>query len=295
MTDLALSGTGLCKVFGPDDRILEGVDLEVREGEILLLMGPNGVGKTVLLSCLAGSELPTEGEIEVFGESPQAAAGDTLGFLLQDSVAVETLTGRENVDFYGRVHPRFTDRWETYVEDLGIADDLGKLVEAYSEGMKRKLEFSLTMSADVPLYLLDEPTAGVDLTNVQRFHDVILERNGAGATVVLSSHRPIDASLADRIAFIPDGTISTAGTPGELLESVPPVVRVSGRSAIRTAETYVVDGELFPLGGEARGFLAADSDLEALRAAIEGDGHARVTEVEPNYTDLFNYYVHIQP
>ncbi|SDR28497.1 ABC transporter ATP-binding protein [Natronobacterium texcoconense] len=301
MSDVALRSRDVRKEFGSDerDRVLEGATLDVREGEILLLMGPNGVGKTVLLSCFAGSERPTEGEIEVFGRRPQAVAGDHLGFLLQDSVAVETLTGRENVDFYAGLQPNFTDRWETYVDDLGIADDLDKLVENYSEGMKRKLEFALTMSTDVPLYLLDEPTAGVDLTNVQRFHDVLLERHEANpkTTTVVSSHRPMDANVADRIAFMPDGTITAVGTPEELLERVPTVVRVTGREAMRVAEEYVADGQLFPLGGEARGFLEA-CDVETVRQAVaESDrtdrGHAAVTPVEPNYTDLFNFSVHV--
>ena len=297
MSDIAIASRGVRKAFGPDDRILEGADLEVDTGEILLLMGPNGVGKTVLLSCLAGSERPTAGTVEVFGEPAHERDGGDVGFLLQNSVAVDTLTGRENVRFYAGVHPTFTDRWQRYVAELGIEDDLGKLVKHYSEGMKRKLEFSLTLSGESSIYLLDEPTAGVDLTNIQRFHDVILEQYERGKTFVISSHRPMDATIADRIAFMPDGTISAVGRPEDLLEGVPRVVRVAGREAMTAAQEYVVGGQLFPLGGEARGFLADEHTIANLEAAIadrDGTQHAAVTTVEPNYTDLFNYYVHVR-
>ncbi len=291
MTRAALQATALRKDYGDDD-IVEGADLTVREGEILVLMGPNGVGKTVLLSCLAGSERPTEGSVEVFGEPVATDDGENLTFLLQDTMAVETLTGGENVEFYSRLHHRFTDRWEEYAETLGIDDALGKAVKHYSEGMKRKLELSLTMSVDVPVYVLDEPTAGVDLTNIQRFHDIILEQYEAGKTFVVSSHRPMDADLADRIAFMPDGTISTVGTPAELMTAVPPVVRVTGTDAMGVAAEFVVDGQLFPLGGEARGFLKPDHSIGDLTAGLDGT-EATVEEIDPTYTDMFNYHVHV--
>ena len=290
MSDAVLRSHGLEKEFGADS-VVKGADLEVREGEILLLMGPNGVGKTVLLSCLAGSQAPTEGSVEVFDRPVAEDGGDSLNFLLQDSMAIETLTGRENVDFYSRLHHAFTDRWSEYADRLELTGDLDKLVKHYSEGMKRKLELALTMSVDVPVYLLDEPTAGVDLTNIQRFHDIILEQYDEGKTFLVSSHRPMDANIADRIAFMPDGTVSTVGTPEELMDAVPPVVRITGSDAIREAESLVVGEQLFPLGGEARGFLREDLTVEDVTDALSEDS---VERIEPTYTDLFNYYVHVR-
>ena len=292
---VALEARGLRKEFGAEG-IVDGVDLAVEENEILLLMGPNGVGKTVLLSCLAGSERPTEGEVAIFGEPAGDRPGEHVGFLAQETMAIETLTGRENVAFYERLHPAFTDRWERYLADLDVIDDLDKLVEHYSGGMQRKLELALTASMDVPIYLLDEPTAGVDLSMIQRFHDIILERAADGATFVVSSHNPMDADLADRIAFMPDGTITAVGTPDELMGAVPQVVRVTGTEAFDTATEYVVDGELFPLGGEARGFLADGISVADVRAAVADAGHdgASVEAIEPTYADLFNYHVHVR-
>lgn len=290
----AIEARSLKKDFGADG-IVDGVNLAVEENEILLLMGPNGVGKTVLLSCLAGSERPTEGEVDIFGEPANDRPGDHVAFLAQETMAIETLTGRENVAFYELLHPTFTDRWERYLTDLGLAEDLDKLVEHYSGGMKRKLELALTASMDVPIYLLDEPTAGVDLSMIQRFHDIIIERADAGATFVISSHNPMDADLADRIAFMPDGTITAVGTPQKLMAAVPQVVRVTGTEAFDTASEFVVDNELFPLGGEARGFLADGQSIEDVRHAVDTAGYdtASVEGIDPTDADLFNYYVHV--
>lgn len=291
--DPAVRARGIEKSFGSDG-VLDGVDLDVRENEILVLLGPNGVGKTVLLECLAGSTTPTSGEVGLFGRPAAEDDGECLSFLLQDTMAVETLTGEENVGFYRRMHPGFTDRWGAYLDRLELTDDLDKAVEDYSAGMVRKLELSLTMSVDAPLYLLDEPTAGVDLSMIQRFHDIILDRYESGATFVITSHRPLDAELADRIAFMRDGAITAVGQPGELMRSVPPVLRVTGSSAMAAAEEYVRAGQLFRTGAAARGFIGVGATVDDVREAVDTEAEGvRVERDEPTYTDLFNYHVHV--
>ncbi|WP_204374410.1 ATP-binding cassette domain-containing protein [Halolamina pelagica] len=175
----AVEARNVRKRFG-DDGVLDGVDLTVRENEALLLMGPNGTGKTVLLSCLAGSVEPTDGEIRLFGDPVGADGGRGLSLLLQGGASVDSLSGRETAEFYSSLHPEFTDRWRDLVETFGLAADLGKRTKHYSEGMKRKLELALALAVDTPLYFLDEPTAGVDLSMVQTFHRAIRERVEAG-------------------------------------------------------------------------------------------------------------------
>jgi len=289
----AIRATRIEKSFGAEG-VLDRINLSVADNEILVLLGPNGVGKTVLLECLAGSSQPTSGDVEVFGRDVTADGGRSVSFLLQDTMAIETLTGRENVDFYRRMHPHFTDRWEVYLDRLDLSDALEKAVENYSAGMTRKLELALTMSVDAPLYLLDEPTAGVDLSMIQRFHDIILDRYDEGATFVITSHRPLDAELADRLAFMRDGTVTAVGTPAELMDAVPPVIRISGSAAMRAVETYVRDGRLFRTGATARGFLKEDVGIEDLEAAVDTDVEGvRIERDDPTYTDLFNFYVHV--
>jgi len=291
MSTPALRSKNVTKSFKNGDTILTGTDLTVDAGEILLLMGPNGVGKTVLLSCFAGSEQPTTGSVEIFGTPATAGGTKQLSFMLQDSMLEEKLSGRENLNFYRGVQSRFTNRWESYVDRLGLANEFEKLVENYSEGMKRKLEFSLAMSSEVPLYLLDEPTAGVDLTNVQRFHDIILDEHDQGKTFVISSHRPIDINIADRIAFVPDGTVQTVGTPEILRQELPTVITVRGRETIEQVKPELLGAQFFPVGGEARGFLDEGTSIETIQESV---GDSLVESTEPTHADLFNYYIHVE-
>lgn len=296
MSDVALRATGLRKAFGTDG-VFEDVDLELRAGETLLLLGPNGVGKTVLLSCLAGSERASAGDVSVFDTPVAEDCGNSYAILLQDSMAVDTLSGSENVAFYADLHPKFTDRWERYLDALELTEDLDRRVKHYSGGMRRKLELALVLSLDVPVYLLDEPTAGVDRSMVRRFHDLIHERQRDGASMVVTSHRAMDADLADRVAFMPDGGLSAIGTPEELMDEVPTVVRVTGLDLLDVAESHVLGNRVFPLGGEARGFLPPDTSLDEFRDRLAEAGHTdpALEAIEPTYTDLFNYYVHVRP
>lgn len=289
MAETIIEAKNVRKEFGSDDQILESVDLEVRDNEILVLMGENGVGKTVLLSCLAGGERLSDGQVDVFGE-PATADETNVGFLLQEAMGIDGLTGRENIDFYSRIYPDLTDRWREYVEEFDITDDLDKVVKNYSAGMQRKVELSICLSMEEPVYLLDEPTAGLDLSVIQTFHSMVRDLHERGRTFVIASHLPSDAEIADRIAFLRAGRISVTGTPDELLDSLPPVVRANDRGTATKLGEYVREGELFDDGGETRGFLREDASVEAINDELGADA---VETVDPTYTDMFNYYVHL--
>lgn len=296
MSTSAIRAENVRKRFGTDDQILQAASLAVEENEILVLMGPNGVGKTVFLSCLAGSEPPSAGAVEVLGKPITGGRAD-VSFLLQEAMAVDALTGRENISFYAGLHPRFTDRWQGYIERFEIADDLDKLVKHYSGGMQRKLELAICLSIDAPVYLLDEPTTGLDLSVIQAVHRTIRELRAEGATVVLSSHLPVDTELADRIAFLRDGAIIVEDSPTELMTSLPSVVQATGVNAIDALAEHVLGGRLFEDGGKARGFLRDGVTVGDIEPGI-GDGSAavesrQVVKREPTYTDLFNYYAHL--
>lgn len=281
MKQPCIEATGLEKSFD-DELVLTGVNLSVRSGELLAVMGPNGVGKSVLFSCLAGSEIPTHGSITVLDE-PATDRSDTTSFLLQDALCLERLTGRENIRFYSQLHPMFTDAWQEYVEVLGLVDDLDKRVEQYSGGMKRKLELTIALSIDVPIYLLDEPTAALDLTVIQEVHRLLREKQDEGKTIVISSHSPMDADIADRIAFVADGRVVAMGEPDELFDAVPPVLETTVTNADALTSVAVGD-QLFPSDGGVRAFSPPDEPIPT--ADMEA-----VTRLDrPTYTDLFNYY-----
>lgn len=275
------------KAFG-NDGVLDGVDLEIGPGETTVLMGPNGSGKTVLLSCLAGGLHSDEGTIDVLGDAP-ADARDRLSFLQQDALAIPNLSGRQTARFYADLHPRSTGRWRDLLERFDL-DALDRQVRDYSGGMTRKLELAVTLDPDVPVYLLDEPTTDLDMNAVDTLHAILRERVDDGNTVVLASHLPGDARSADRLVFLVGGEIVADGSPEGLLAEVPPVVRFRGSTPPRVAEEYLRRGRTFERGEVAVGFLEPDATRDAVADAT---GTGSVEQVEPTYADLFNYHVHV--
>jgi len=289
MSDAIVTATGVEKRFD-DQPVLTGIDLELRPGEIVLLMGPNGVGKSVFMSCLASSTAPDAGEIELFdGLTPDRASAES-SVMLQGTMTDPDLTGRENLQFYEELHPRGTDEWEALAERLEIESDLDRLVREYSGGMERKVEIASALAADVPLYLLDEPTAELDLATIQTLHDLLLARRDEGKAFLVTSHTPLDARIADRIAFVRDGRVVADGEPEALLDDLPRVVRVRGGVP---DEERLLGERAFRRGDEVRGFLPAEEDVDAIAASLDGD--ARVEIDPPSYTDLFNYHTYVAP
>jgi ABC-type multidrug transport system ATPase subunit len=285
---------GVTKAF-EGTTVLDGVELDVAENELTLLMGPNGAGKTILLSCIAGGLFPTAGEISVYGDAP-ADARHQHAFMLQGELALPALTGRENLAFYRDLHPRTTDRWRELTETFDLADDLDRQVRNYSGGMERKLELAISFTADVPLYLLDEPTAELDLTAINQLHRLLQDELDRGKTVLMTSHTPMDAEIADRIAFVQHGTVVAEGRPDDLLSRVPDVLRVAGGRRIGSLEAFVHDGRFFESGQDRRGFLQAGVTAEEARTAVDrAADRDRVTRESPSYADMFNYYTRVRP
>ncbi|MCO8244338.1 MULTISPECIES: ABC transporter ATP-binding protein [unclassified Haladaptatus] len=283
MTEAAISVRDLKKSFD-GATVLDGIDLDIPAGEVTLLMGENGSGKTILLSCLADGLHPTSGSISVFGSSADDTRSN-MSFMLQGGLLFSELSGRSNGEFYADLHPHGTDDWEKIAERFDIADSLDDPVNDYSGGMVRKLELAITFGVDVPLYLLDEPTAELDLSAIDLVHALIEERRRDGHTIVLSSHTPADIQIADRIAFVRDGKIAATGSPEDLLETVPRVALARTRTVAESLREYVVEDQMFQSHEGRRGFIDGEMD----EATLPDD----VSIAEPSWTDLFNYYAHI--
>lgn len=288
-----VAASELRKSFNEGQEVLKSVDLEVEPNETLVILGPNGSGKTVLLACLAGGLHPDAGEVSVFGAEP-AKAADQLTFLLQGSLAIPELSGRETLEFYADLHPQATDAWQDIIDRFDLTDDLDRRVREYSGGMIRKLELASVLSVDVPLYLLDEPTVELDMTTVDEFHAMIEERMTGDRTVIMSSHLPRDARAADRLALMRGGEILTTGAPEELLQAVPKVVTVSGRVKNREElKSQLLAGRLFDRDGEQCGFLPPNKRIDELHDVVSKS--SEIFTREPSYADLFNYHVHVDP
>lgn len=286
MSKTVIETSGIRKTFDDTD-ILDGIDIDIYADETTVLMGPNGSGKTILLSCLAGGLHPSAGEITVFGKPPTEARTE-MNFMLQGGLALPELSGRENIEFYTDLHPKATDNWREITEQVELTGELDKKVRDYSGGMIRKLELAIAMSVDVPLYLLDEPVAELDLTTIDQFHALIRSERDRGKTVVISSHTPADMKIADRIVFIQGGRVVMDGDPNTLFGEVPPVVKVVGQD-IETVREHIRAERFFESDTARRGFLAEETDI----TTVEGLGNVQIED--PTWTDLFNYYVHVAP
>jgi len=288
---VTIEARGVSKSFG-EGSVLIDVDLEIESGETTVLLGPNGSGKTILLSCLAGGLHPDEGAIRIDGEPP-ADRRDRLSFLQQDALAIPNLSARECAQFYADLHPRANGAWTDLLDRFELEERDRRLRDC-SGGMRRKLELAVTLAPEVPIYLLDEPTTELDMTAVDTFRSAIRERAEEGAAVVLASHLPGDARAADRLVFVVDGRIVADGTPAELLAAVPDVVRFSGAGGPgQAARDHLVGGRAFERGEVVVGFLASDSQIEDVEAAMEIGGGSAVELDDPTYADLFNYHAHV--
>ncbi|MEL6107503.1 MAG: ABC transporter ATP-binding protein [Planctomycetota bacterium] len=202
---------------------LRGVNFELRRGERLAFLGPNGASKTTLIRALAGRSRPTAGKIEVFGQ-PIGAAGvrDALGLVPQDIALYGDLTTRENLLAFGRFHgiPRreLRKRVDWALKWTGLHDRANHLVAGFSGGMKRRVNLACGVLHRPQIILLDEPTVGVDPQSRQRIFTMLDELNQDGAAILLTTHHLDEAEQrSDRIVILDKGQVIADGTIDQLV------------------------------------------------------------------------------
>ena len=226
-TELAVTATGLVKTFG-DLRAVDGIDLEVRRGEVFGVLGPNGAGKTTTLQMLA-TLLPMDGgTAEIFGVDVQKnphVIRQLVGVTGQYASVDENLTARENLWLFGRLLGISSKQAKATAEDLlgrfGLEDAADKRISQYSGGMRRRLDLAASLIARPPLIFLDEPTTGLDPRTRGQMWETIRELVRNGCTVLLTTQYLDEADqLADRIAVIDRGQKVAEGTSDQLKSQV---------------------------------------------------------------------------
>jgi ABC-2 type transport system ATP-binding protein len=225
--DLAVRGTGLVKQFG-DHRAVDGIDLEVRRGEVFGVLGPNGAGKTTMLRMLATLLRIDGGRAEVFGHDVAAephAVRRLLGVTGQYASVDENLTATENLWLFARLQGMSrTDartRGAELLEQFDLTEAATKPISAFSGGMRRRLDLAASLLTSPPLIFLDEPTTGLDPRTRGQMWATIRDLVRSGCTVLLTTQYLDEADqLADRIAVIDRGRKVAEGTADQLKSSV---------------------------------------------------------------------------
>jgi heme exporter protein A len=204
-----LQAEGIQRRFGAA-RVLRGVDLTVRAGELQVIAGPNGAGKTTLLRILAGLSRPSSGKVRVFGHSLREHPEHRreLGLLSHASILYDDLTPRENLVFTGRLY--HLESPETAADEalaaVGLSHRAGDPVRRLSRGMVQRVAIARALLHQPRVLLLDEPFTGLDVPSTVRVLEVLRGQLAAGRALILVTHNLAEVwSLATRISVLVRG------------------------------------------------------------------------------------------
>jgi ABC-2 type transport system ATP-binding protein len=262
--------TGLRKSFG-DEVVLDGIDLEVREGTVFALLGPNGAGKTTMVQILSTLIRADAGQVRVAGHDlardPEGVRA-AIGVTGQYSAVDKLLTGEENLLLMADLHhldrARARERAARLLSQFDLADAARKMAVAYSGGMQRRLDLAMTLMGEPRLIFLDEPTAGLDPRSRRTMWHIVRELAGGGVTIFLTTQYLEEADqLADHIALLDHGRIIAQGTAPELKRLVP-----GGHIELRFDDAA-------GLASAALALQARTADEEELTLQIPSDGSVR--------------------
>jgi ABC-2 type transport system ATP-binding protein len=278
---------GLTKSFG---RFLavDGVDLDVREGDRYGFLGPNGSGKTTVIRMLLGLVYATSGEIEVLGERMPARAGRVLpqvGALIEGPSAYPHLSGRANLNLIDAAGPggRRTRkaRIAAALDQVGLGGIDNRAVGKYSLGMRQRLGLAGALLRAPRLLILDEPANGLDPRGIRELRDLLAGLSAAGTTIFLSSHQLSEVEqLCSRVGVVDRGRLVLQD---DLARLQAPTGRVVVRSPEPGRVAAALDGEVARRDRDT--LVVTAPDAAALNARLVGAG-IPVSEISPERRSL---------
>ncbi len=266
-TSAAIAATGLRKSFG-GHVVLDGIDLDVAEGTIFSLLGPNGSGKTTTVQILSTLIAADGGEARVAGHDlarEPAGVRAAIGVTGQFSAVDNLLTGEENLILMADLHHLGRRDGRRRAADLldrfDLVDAAKKTPATYSGGMRRRLDLAMTLVGDPRIIFLDEPTAGLDPRSRRTMWQIIRDLVAGGVTIFLTTQYLEEADqLADRIAVLDHGKLVAEGTADELKRRIP-----GGHISLHFADARGLAAAAHTLGAVSR-------DDDALTLQVPSDG-----------------------
>jgi ABC-2 type transport system ATP-binding protein len=286
--DAVVSCRQVHKAFGTT-RALDGLDLEVRPGEVHGFLGPNGSGKSVTLRIVLGLLRADRGAVTLFGTDPwqrAVALHRRLAYVPGETNLWPNLTGGEVIDVLGDLRggldPR---RRDEFTERFGL--DPTKRARTYSKGNRQKVALVAALASDAELLVLDEPTSGLDPLMEALFQECILEVKDAGRTVLLSSHILAEVErLCDRVTIIREGRTIQSGTLRELRHLTRTSISVETREPADSLAALAGVHDLVLTDGHVA--LSVDSDeLESVVSHLAGLGVRSLVSQPPTLEELF--------
>ncbi len=215
--------------------VLKGVDFEVNPGEIFVIVGPSGSGKSVLLKQLIGLEIPDQGQVLINGQpvqSPEITTHYRVAMVFQSGALLTSMTVGENVGFYlAEHHLKSPGEIAAIVskdlEQVGLQGSESKMPDELSGGMRKRVAIARALAAEPQLIFYDEPTSELDpISSVNIVEDIVKLNLRIHATTIIVSHdRDLAFGIASRIAMLEDGRIIAIGKPDEIKRSADPRVQ----------------------------------------------------------------------
>jgi Cu-processing system ATP-binding protein len=303
--DKAIELTGVVKRYG-DKTVVRDVDLFVRSGERMVLIGHNGAGKTTLMKLMLGLTRPSAGQVRVLGSNPATAPAAqrlVIGYLPESFAFHSAMKGREVLAFYARLKGVAAAECRSILARVGLDQAADRRVSTWSKGMRQRLGLAQAMLGEPRLLFLDEPTSGLDPSLRRQFYDLIDALTLSGATSLTSSHSLNEVEArADRIAIMKSGSIVACGTLAELSRQsgLPIVVRlrvVAGHTA-GVAERLAPMGEIHHVNDHDIDLSCLGTSKMALFRHIAGLGEVIVDMdvLPPRLDDIYNHYMeNVQP
>ena len=295
--------SGLVKRYGRL-RAVDGIDLDVRAGDVYGFLGANGSGKTTTVRMLLGLVLPTSGEVQLLGEPMPKAARRVLprvGSLIEGPAHYGHLSGRANLALMDAAGPGGSRRTrkariDTVLEQVGLSGVGRRPVRAYSLGMRQRLGLAAALLRRPELLVLDEPTNGLDPQGIHEIRDLLLDLHRGGTTVFLSSHLLAEVEqLCTRVGVLDRGRLvlqdqlaTLTAPPGATVVETPEPARVraaldgrvldlgAGRAVVRGEDPAEVNAALVAAGVPVTGLALQRPTLEEVVLAAASTSADRV-------------------